>query len=384
MKVTSIRTANWMDSALVGQSESHLAALQTRRSPRCAFLAVVLLSATAAFGASSLSYQIAGGAVDVSGGSSASTSHRMVACIGASIAGSSTSATYRIEAGCGVLATSTTSPSNPPPGPGPSIPLLNLTAATCGVNVWPPVVDLSSGDGPSFTANMVAILSSTLGMPLRFLEQTLCGTVTLSGFGAGKLAFLPHTFQTGDDRVNGVYPVGNGQYQLISNGQSLVLAPGVVHVEQLAGMFPGVAAAIADNGVISATLDGVTYVVQPDTTVVLEAATDSARLVLGTDGLWRFTDKAGNSQILFQAFMEPATLRSILQGMDPGASLSIQLDGTATIVLNATTYTLVPDITLGPIPADRVGQRWWQDGATRYRLVNVQGTGTSQGLSVRP
>ena len=55
------------------------------------------------------------------------------------------------------------------------------------------------------------------------------------------------------------------------------------------------------------------------------------------------------------------------------------------LVINGQSYTLVPDITLGDIPAERAGQSWWQESALRYRLVNAAASrlGTSQGFGVR-
>ena len=58
--------------------------------------------------------------------------------------------------------------------------------------------------------------------------------------------------------------------------------------------------------------------------------------------------------------------------MDLATTLSIQLDGTANIVYNGQRYTLVPDLTLLAVPADRVGQDWWQESPTRYRVTNME------------
>jgi hypothetical protein len=248
----------------------------------------------------------------------------------------------------------------------------------------PAIVNLNGGDGPSFTSNLVGLLSTALGMPLRFVEQNAQGAVTLSGFNGGLLSIMPYNFQTGDSRANGVYPVGNGQYQAVANGQSLVIAAAVVHLDQLTALLPGISAKVGDNGVITAILNGAVYVVLPGVGVGLEAATGTSRLVQGGDGVLRFIDALGNSQVLNPAFGEPATLRSILQGLDPSATLNIQLDGTAFIKLNGKAYTLMPDMTLGGVPSDHAGQAWWQESATRYRWLNLQTPGASQGFTVRP
>jgi hypothetical protein len=231
---------------------------------------------------------------------------------------------------------------------------------------------------------MVSILSTTLGQSLVYLEQSACGTVTLGGFNGGKLAFIPHTFQSDDARANGIYPMGNGQYQVVRNTQSLVIAPALVHVEQLTALLPGAAAKQVDNGVMTATVNGLTYVVQASAAVQLGAATGAGQLLLGGDGLFHFIDTLGHNQVLYPAFADPATLRGALLGLDPNATLNIGLDGKASIVLNGQHYTLVPDLTLGAIPAEKVGLTWWQESATRYRVINAQVLGTSQGFTVTP
>jgi hypothetical protein len=100
--------------------------------------------------------------------------------------------------------------------------------------------------------------------------------------------------------------------------------------------------------------------------------------------LLHFVDAAGNNQVLYPAFAQPATVRGILQGMDPSATLNVERNGMATITFQGQRYTLVPDMTLGTVPAGRGGQQWWQESTTRYRLVNVQPVGTTQGFTVQP
>lgn len=267
--------------------------------------------------------------------------------------------------------------------PAPSIPLLSLPAG-CGVQVAPPIVNLSQNDGPAFVTDMVAMLAGALGMPLQFVEQTACGSVNLSGYGGGKLAFTAFGFQTGDGRANGVYALGDGRYQVVRGGQSLTLAPALVHLEQLVALFPGMGVLQGENGVFIANIGGLTYVVQPGVAVQLDPATGNARLVMGADGYWHFIDASGNNQTLYPAFADVNALRNALRGLDAGATLSIQLDATASVVLNGQRLALVPDLNLSPVPRERVGQYWWQESALRFWLVNSQPLGTVQGLTQKP
>ena len=266
----------------------------------------------------------------------------------------------------------------------PTIPALNL-APNCGLRVWPGIVDLSADLGPSFTVDMVALLGNAVSQALVYLEQSPCGTVTLGGFNGGKLAFIPMAFQSsGDPRADGAYPMGDGRYHVVRAGQSLALAPALVHVEQLVALLPGVAAWQADNGVLTATLSGMSYVVQPGVAAQPITPSGHAQLIMGGDGTWHFIDSLGNNQVLYPAFADPAMLRNVLMGLDANAALAIQLDGTAALVFNGQHYTLAPDLTLGGIPAERVGQNWWSESASRYWLLNLQLQGTVQGLTANP
>lgn len=264
----------------------------------------------------------------------------------------------------------------------PAIPTISVSP-TCGLVTSPPIVNLAAGEGPTLMPDLVTMLSSALGVPLRYVEQTICGAVVLAGYNDGNLAFIPFAFQAGDGRSNGIYPVGNGQYHLVRNGQRLTLAPALVHLEQLVAMLPSLTASQSESGAILATFNGVRYSVQPGVAVQLGAAGGAALLTMGDDGHFRFRDNSGNTQILYPAFADPATLRTTLQSLYPAATLSVALDATAKAVIGSQSYTLVPDLTVVDIPSVRVGQYQWQERENRYWIVNAQPTGSTQGLTVK-
>lgn len=106
----------------------------------------------------------------------------------------------------------------------------------------------------------------------------------------------------------------------------------------------------------------------------------TAYVYLGGDGYLRFGDGAGDLQILYPAFLEPDTLAAALQTVDPSASPSIQLDGTAAVTLLGHHYVLVPDLALGSIPSAYATDVWWPDGSNRFRYRNARPAGTSQGF----
>ena len=286
-----------------------------------------------------------------------------------------------------VVAAAAVTPTPTPTTPGAATGIPTLTLFLNGFTFTPNIINMGAGEGPAFTADLVNLLSATLGTQLQFVEQTPFGTVVLRCFNGGNLSFVTVSFHSSDARANGIYPTGNGQYQVVRNGQSITIIPALVHVDQLMALIPGLVAVQADTGVITATLNGVRFVLVPSVNVALQTATGTAQLVLGSDGFYHFIDAQGNDQVLYPALGEPTTLRNILLGLDAAATLNVQLDGTAKVVVSGTPYTLVPDQTLDTIPADRVGQASWQEAALRYRFVGVlpqSVAGTSQGFAVKP
>lgn len=268
--------------------------------------------------------------------------------------------------------------------PTATIPPLHVVVASATVPST--IADMRGGVGPSFMADLVRILSSAVGQNLRYVSQNALGTVVLQGYNNGNLAFIPLTFQTGDARSDGVYSMGNGQYQVVRGGQSLVIAPALVQLDQLLAQFPGVSAIQTETGILVYTFDGVTRAVQPGVSVQTHAPGGSARMITGSDGYTHFIDTNGNEQVLYPAFVEPDTVRKILLTLDATATLNIELDGSARIWLYGLHYTLVPDMVLGSIPATRSNQPWWQEDASRYRYATVQtqpAPGTMQALTVR-
>jgi len=308
----------------------------------------------------------------------------LVGGLGEAIVGGTGNGNQQLAAGfmAGVSA-AVTGGSVTPTIPTPVIPPLIETIP--GTTLLPSIVNMAAGERPAFMADLVAMLSSALGQPLQTIGQNALGTVTLSGFNGGKLAFVPSNYQgSGDPRANGIYPLGDGRYQVVRNGQSLTITPALVSLDQLLALLPGVVVTQADNGVLIATFNSVIYAVQPGVQVQTDSTTGGARLVMGADGYWHFIDAQGNHQILYPAFADVTALHNALLGLDGSATLSIQLDGTATIVFQGQRYTLVPDLTLSGVHTERVGQSVWQERALRFWVVNNQPLGTAQGLTVKP
>jgi hypothetical protein len=109
------------------------------------------------------------------------------------------------------------------------------------------------------------------------------------------------------------------------------------------------------------------YVVRPDYQVT-PGQKPGTGLQLGADGLYRFTDSAGYSQILRPAFLSIDALQAGI-GAGLGGYVVIQIDGSALLTQFAGAQSvLVPDMVLGAIPAAFSTSGWWSDGAKHFRF----------------
>ena len=289
--------------------------------------------------------------------------------------------TFSVRAINGVGYGNTSAESNTitPTSTSSTAPVLNNTVP--GISSLPAIVYLAGST--DLRSRMATILSGAVNMPLAFVNQSSAGTVTLSGFNSGLLAFMPYSFASGDVRSNGVYPLGNGDYQVVSNGESLVIAPAVVNLNQVLSNWPGSTGSVNNFGVIKLTYNGQIYSMQPSVNVTLNSATGSAQMKSHSDGYLHFIDGSGMEQIMYPAFSEPDTVRNALIGLDSKSTLSVNLDGTVSIVLNNVKYTLTPSIFLTPTPNDKAGLVYWNTDATTYYVANLRQPGTAQMFKVK-
>jgi len=144
----------------------------------------------------------------------------------------------------------------------------------------------------------------------------------------------------------------------------------------------GLTAQINQQGVITVLFNGSYYVVRPDF-VVTTGTPGGPSLAFGADGLLRFTDANGNTQILRPAVLDPAALQTQVSAM--GGSMVVQLDATVLMALgNGRQYVLTPDMILGAVPPPFSSLNGWQDGPAHYgyRIMTAPFTLYSQGVSV--
>jgi hypothetical protein len=149
----------------------------------------------------------------------------------------------------------------------------------------------------------------------------------------------------------------------------------------------GLTSKVNDQGLITVQSGGTIYVAHPDDQVT-KVAPGAPSLKQGSDGLYRFTDSAGNEQVLRPAFLEPDVLRAALIESMPGfVSFVVQADGTGLLTSTANGATrssvVLPALTLGTVPADHWADSLWGSGANwTYRVHALRNA--TQGLTIQP
>lgn len=228
------------------------------------------------------------------------------------------------------------------------------------------VKDLSSGSGPSMTGCLTNAVSTLLGASATYQGQSADGSARFR-FATQTVSFYPV-----DANTSG----GNAALTLSSTNQLTVstscatftTVPALYNSSEFAALAGamGMNLSINAQGVITGQMGSTTYVARPDY-VVTQGPAGVPSLTQGADGLYRFTDSAGNSQVMRPAFLSPSALQTGA-GAALGGNLVIQIDGTALFTqFNGTQSVLSPDLVLGTIPATFGQSNLWTDGPNRYR-----------------
>ncbi len=249
-----------------------------------------------------------------------------------------------------------------------------------GVGSRPNVLNLSSGQGPAMTNCLADTVRAILGSGFNYLGQSPDGAAKF-GDGNSVLAFYPTAVDGTINQVLGVRLQGSNVLSVATSCGRFSAVPAVSNLTEFAALLTGMGLSANMNaqGVLTVNVNGVIYVVRPDYLVTKTAGTGSASVVLGSDGLYRFTDSAGFVQVLRAAFLDPAVL-SVLIARDFAGTTVFQTDGTALVTLvNRTQFTLAPDVTLSGIPPQFFSAEWWQI-ANRYFYKVASFPNASQGF----
>lgn len=266
-----------------------------------------------------------------------------------------------------------------------SAPLISSFSAitpVAGLGTQPIVLDLSTGSGPTMTSCLLNTVSALLGSDATYLGQIANGGARISQ-GGRIVSFYPLDATT---NVGAGISLGGYSSQYIGTScGSFSVAPALYNLAEFGAALggAGVVANIDAKGVITVMVDGTYYVAIPDY-LVATGTPGSPSLVKGSDGLYRFTDSAGNVQILRPAFLDVDNLRVQVQpALNMNGWILVQTDGTVLFQnLNNQQFVLTPDLTLSIAPASASTSLWWQDGPNRY-MFRSSILSLAQGFTVR-
>ncbi|MBP6483650.1 MAG: hypothetical protein KA254_03410 [Rhodoferax sp.] len=268
-------------------------------------------------------------------------------------------------------------PANPIPAviPPPQVPGV-------GSNLLSPL-NLSSGDGPAMTNCLRDALRTVIGPDAVYQGQTTDGGARI-GQTALVVSFYALEASTSTNNP-GINLRGSNPLSVLTSCGTFTTVPSVYNLGEWGAFLNGrgLSATFNAQGVMTVVVGGTTYVARPDY-VVTQVTPGAHGLTTGSDGLMRFTDSAGNMQILYPAFIDPEVLVNQIAQAFGGTTL-IQTDGTALVTLfNGQKFVLTPDMTLGTVPPEQFAASWWQDGPNHYRYRISSFSATSQGFTVKP
>nr|WP_315492021.1 choice-of-anchor D domain-containing protein [uncultured Rhodoferax sp.] len=272
-----------------------------------------------------------------------------------------------------------------PPNPiNTIVPALSSIPSALGIGTQPAVVDLSRGAGPAMTACLVSAVRGLLGPDPVYMGQAPSGAARISERG-NIISFYP-IVASATLRPLGVNLGDSNLLNLGTSCGSFDVAPALHSVAEFGAAVQalGLVANISAQGVITVNTGSAVYVARPDY-YVTPGAPGLPSLQQGPDGLYRFTDSAGFTQLLRPAFEDTTALAAQApQALATGAGFAttIQVDGTAVLANPGSSnlqIVLTPDLTRPS--AARTGMGLWiQDGPNHY-LFRGSDVGAAQGFT---
>lgn len=123
---------------------------------------------------------------------------------------------------------------------------------------------------------------------------------------------------------------------------------------------------LRSSGALQITLSGVDNVCMPGSTAISGGTIQSPSFELDSNGYYAFRDSSGTVQSLYPAFADISVTDQTVKAIDPNGSVSDNGNGTATMLLSGSSFTLRPGYPLIPLPESHANDIWWQDGANIY------------------
>lgn len=226
-------------------------------------------------------------------------------------------------------------------------------------------------------------IAASLGKDFTVQGQNGDGVLRLA-FAGGTVNALPvGSIAVDTSRADGV-TFANGKAEVAKSGVVTTFSPAVSDFAGLAGQLvkqdKNATLAVLEDGMIHVILNGVTYALQPGWTVS-QAGGGQAGITVDGQGNILYQDGAGNRQTLYPVFADLPQLLAVFRQQDAEVSVTANGDGTYGAKLQGKSYTLAPDYSLPPTPADKAGKEWWQGDDGKIFIRNRDGS--AQGFAVR-
>ncbi len=266
-----------------------------------------------------------------------------------------------------VTAQSTVAPATP--APTKPIPLQLGIQPLPGFGPIPAILDLTSGKGPVMTGCLQDTARALFGADAVYLGQMPTGNAKIQQ-GGRLLSFYGIDATVDTSLGNAIRLSGTNAMNVGTSCGSFTVIPALFNPVEFGAALNalGLSATINAQGVITILSGNTVYVARPDYVVTTGGKPGLAQ---GADGLYRFTDSAGLTQILRPAFLDTDGLAIQVAGRS-GGSLVIQTDGTALISTFAgQNFVLTPDLTLSSVPQANASSLWWQDGTNHFQFRSV-------------
>ena len=233
------------------------------------------------------------------------------------------------------------------------------------------------------TACLLATVRSLFGADAQYVGESANGVAKFSQ-GASIISFYPLKASTATNQGTGVNLTTSNLQTVGTSCGTFTVAPAMSNLTEFGTLLNGMGlqANINAQGVTTLTAGNTVYMFRPDYMVTVSSTPGTPSLKQGADGLYRFTDSAGNVQILRPVFADADGLGNLVPtALSQNGSISIQTDGTALFsTVNGKQFVLTPDLTLTAAAGANVSKLWWQD-ATNHYLVRSSLLNLAQGFT---
>jgi len=253
----------------------------------------------------------------------------------------------------------------------------------------PTALDLSRNSGPVMTNCLLGSVRTLFGNDAQFLGQNTHGVAKMTQ-GSNLISFYPLRVTNSMAPSSGINLTEFNTLDMGTSCGTLTVSPALVNVPEFAAVLSnlGLKGKIKWDGNITLEKGAWDqYVARPDY-LVTRGTPGTPRLEQGPDGLYRFTDSSGNTQVLHPAIDDTMGIAGHAQKalLLPKVTVKIQTDGTALLdSTNGQRYLLIPDLTT-KAPNAFATQDWSQDGPNHYQFIGPSGanSGTqAQGFTVQ-